>query len=80
MTGGPPGDKKVWVMGVPIQVGKNPGVGAQRIVRLQLTTTRQGKQFNLDTEGSIYFNIFLQCCGSGSGIRCLFDPWILDLG
>ncbi len=21
-----------------------------------------------------------QCCGSGSGIRCLFDPWIPDLG
>jgi hypothetical protein len=20
-----------------------------------------------------------QCCGSGSGIRCLFDPWIRDL-
>ncbi len=22
--------------------------------------------------------VFLQCCGSGSGIRCLFDTWILD--
>ncbi len=66
MTGGPPGDKKVWVMSVPIQVGENPGVGAQRIVRLQLTTTRQGKQFNLDTERRIYFNIFLQCWGSGA--------------
>jgi hypothetical protein len=21
-----------------------------------------------------------QCCGSGSGIRCIFDPWIRDLG
>jgi hypothetical protein len=21
-----------------------------------------------------------QCCGSGSGIRCLFDPWIRDPG
>jgi hypothetical protein len=20
------------------------------------------------------------CCGSGSGIRCLFDPWIRDPG
>ncbi len=20
------------------------------------------------------------CCGSGSGIRCLFDPWIRDTG
>ncbi len=20
----------------------------------------------------------MQCCGSGSGIRCLFDPWIRD--
>jgi hypothetical protein len=24
-----------------------------------------------------YDRIF-QCCGSGSGIRCLFDPWIRD--
>ncbi len=23
---------------------------------------------------------FKQCCGSGSGIRCLFDPWIQDPG
>jgi hypothetical protein len=23
---------------------------------------------------------FKQCCGSGSGIRCLFDPWIRDPG
>jgi|LakMenE01Jun11ns_1017448.scaffolds.fasta_scaffold9950543_5 hypothetical protein len=22
--------------------------------------------------------IFSQCCGSGFGIRCLFDPWIRD--
>jgi hypothetical protein len=22
----------------------------------------------------------LQCCGSGSGIGCLFDPWIWDPG
>jgi hypothetical protein len=21
---------------------------------------------------------YKQCCGSGSGIRCLFDPWIRD--
>jgi hypothetical protein len=21
---------------------------------------------------------FNQCCGSGSGIRCFFDPWIRD--
>jgi hypothetical protein len=26
-----------------------------------------------------YF-VFCQCCGSGSGIRCLFDPWIRDPG
>jgi hypothetical protein len=24
--------------------------------------------------------IFFRCCGSGSGIRCLFDPWIQDPG
>ncbi len=22
--------------------------------------------------------LVMQCCGSGSGIRCLFDPWICD--
>jgi hypothetical protein len=22
----------------------------------------------------------MQCCGSGSGIRCFFDPWIQDPG
>jgi hypothetical protein len=26
------------------------------------------------------YSRYRQCCGSGSGIRCLFDPWILDLG
>ncbi len=25
------------------------------------------------------FNSFFQCCGSRSGIRCLFDPWILNM-
>jgi hypothetical protein len=24
--------------------------------------------------------ISLQFCGSGSGIRCLFDPWVRDPG
>ncbi len=24
------------------------------------------------------FETIYQCCGSGSGIRCLFDPWIRD--
>jgi hypothetical protein len=23
---------------------------------------------------------YFQCCGSGSGIGCLFDPWIRDPG
>ncbi len=30
-----------------------------------------------------YWTIYIcykQCCGSGSGIRCLFDPWIRDPG
>ncbi len=25
-----------------------------------------------------FLSLFIQCCGSGSGIRCLFDPWIRD--
>jgi uncharacterized C2H2 Zn-finger protein len=33
-------------------------------------------------KGKIPFNEvdFLQCCGSESGIWCLFDPWIRDPG
>jgi hypothetical protein len=27
-----------------------------------------------------YWKDFHQCCGSGSRIRCLFDPWIQDTG
>jgi hypothetical protein len=27
-----------------------------------------------------FFLIIFQFCGSGSGIRCLFDPWIRDPG
>ncbi len=26
----------------------------------------------------LWIRIGFQCCGSGSGIRCLFDPWIRD--
>ncbi len=26
------------------------------------------------------YRAYLQCCGFGSGIRCLFDPWIRDPG
>ncbi len=31
-----------------------------------------------ETCGSKHFYTCRQCCGSGSGIRCLFDPWIRD--
>jgi hypothetical protein len=27
---------------------------------------------------SYYFINTRQCCGSGYGVRCIFDPWILD--
>ncbi len=29
---------------------------------------------------AVLVNCDPQCCGSGSGIRCLFDPWIRDAG
>ncbi len=35
---------------------------------------------SLKTLTSRIRDINRQCCGSGSGIRCLFDPWIPDLG
>ncbi len=28
----------------------------------------------------LFYSCLKQCCGSGSGIRCLFDPWIRDPG
>jgi len=28
---------------------------------------------------SLFYGTF-QCCGSGSGIGCFFDPWIQDPG
>jgi hypothetical protein len=42
-----------------------------------------GSGSNISSEsGSIPYPIliqgFVQCCGSGSGIRCLLDPWIRD--
>jgi hypothetical protein len=27
-----------------------------------------------------YRTYHVQCCGSGSGIQCLFDPWIQEQG
>jgi hypothetical protein len=33
---------------------------------------------NVDTQQQRHSNC-KQCCGSGYGIRCLFDPWIRDL-
>jgi hypothetical protein len=40
------------------------------------TFARSGS--DLFGEKSICFRKFCQCCGSGSGIRCLVDPWIRD--
>jgi hypothetical protein len=30
--------------------------------------------------GILEMDYYCKCCGSGSGIRCLFDPWIRDQG
>jgi hypothetical protein len=40
------------------------------------------KLFNFSVLGSNFapIRIHNQCCGSGSGIRCLFDPWNRDPG
>jgi hypothetical protein len=35
--------------------------------------------FTTRTEEEGYRTGRMQCCGSGSGSRCLFDPWIRDL-
>ncbi len=32
--------------------------------------------FSIPSRIQICIKEFKQCCGSGSGIRCLFDPWI----
>jgi hypothetical protein len=39
-----------------------------------LATTHQNQAGGLLT----VFNLVKHCCGSGSGIRCFFDPWIGD--
>jgi hypothetical protein len=50
----------------------------------------EGDECDFEDPGTNYVHIFpyfflsflgfFQCCGSGSGIRCLFDPWIWDPG
>jgi hypothetical protein len=42
---------------------------------------KQLRNVNTSSRSFIYVNIFYKrlctkCCGFGSGIRCLFDPWI----
>jgi hypothetical protein len=45
---------------------------------------KRSKKLYFSSETSIkdfkLSRVNIQCCGSGSGIRCLFDPWIRDLG
>ncbi len=35
-------------------------------------------EIDLDPAYKVNLQFFSQCRGSGSGIRCLFDPWIRD--
>jgi hypothetical protein len=53
----------------------------------QINTGRQVPLYRsiFKKSGHLGFSVFIviwsmQCCGSGSGIRCLFDPWIRDPG
>jgi hypothetical protein len=38
------------------------------------------KYDSVDADISIFWVRNIQCCGSGSGIRCFFYPWIQDPG
>jgi hypothetical protein len=42
-------------------------------IRILLSSSKKSKK-------NLAFYCFVQCCGSGSRIRCLFDPWIRDPG
>jgi hypothetical protein len=35
-------------------------------------------EIDLDPAYKVNLQFSFQCCGSGSGIRCLIDPWIRD--
>jgi hypothetical protein len=50
------------------------------LVNLQGTSRSKKEQvLNFsDVTKSRKYIFFYQCCGSGSGIRCLFDPWVRD--
>jgi hypothetical protein len=38
------------------------------------------RKFYFWLEIEVRISCLMQCCESGSGIRCLFDPWIGDPG
>ncbi len=54
--------------------GKKPPLGEGLNKKAQITLD---KVWPTD---KVSLKYFYQCCGPGSGIRCLFDPWIRDPG
>ncbi len=45
----------------------------------EVHTGKMHRQFHLfESRWGDFFHYLIQCCVSGSGIQCLFDPWIRD--
>jgi hypothetical protein len=49
-------------------------------VNTGLLSSRSSLHMVIVTDHNVRIVLGAQCCGSGSRIRCLFDPWIRDPG
>jgi hypothetical protein len=56
--------------------------GTQLMVLAHTAKRLKNLEIQTDYSGTVRYstNILNQCCGSGSGIRCFFEPWIRDPG
>ncbi len=69
----------------PLRDVKEADVGSDRLAVLadlfiaeSCIQDRQEEKFRLKLR--FFIKWIGQCCGPGSGIQCLFDPWIRDPG
>jgi hypothetical protein len=68
------------VAGTSFKAGAQWGDGKLLIL---LASNREVRLWKRNSNPQVYvlkYRYRTQCCGSGSGIQCLFDPWIRDPG
>jgi hypothetical protein len=66
---------RIWVRSKIFMTGRLSGTNSLRGAEADTPFTLASK---LKNRKITFLLIYYQCCGSG--IRCLFDPWILDSG